>query len=115
MKRPYVKPKIERVPIRPDQAVADICWAYAKNGKPFYYDVPGVGYAQIHAVAKGGCSSATDFTVEIFADRPMTSAQIAQAEQFILQHINESVALAGNKPSPFKGSDFSKSPSPDWS
>ena len=114
MKRPYASPTIEYVQVQSSQKVSDICWAYGKNGKNFYYDIPGYGYAILH-VTNRSCASSTLIGVEFSESANMTSAQIAAAEAYMQQVIAESKALAGNNAQPFKSSPYSASPDPDWS
>ena len=114
MKRAYASPKIEYVQVHSNQNVADICWAYGKNGKTFYYDVPGYGYAILH-VTNNSCAKSTVIGVEFSDPQGMTSAQIAAAEAYMQKVIAEAIATAGNKATPFKGSLFAASPDSDWS
>ena len=114
MKRTYASPKIEYVQVHSNQNVADICWAYGKNGKKFYYDVPGYGYAILKVVG-GSCTHSAVIGVEFSDPSGMTSAQIAAAEAYMQQVIAEAKATAGNKAQPFKGSPFDASPDPTWS
>lgn len=113
MKKAYEKPSLEWIPIRPEQPVAAPCWANAGK-KPIYHDVPGKGYAEVH-LSKGGCGKATIVAV-IFPDAThMTSQEKEAAEAWFMQHLAEKMAAAGNNMAPFKGSEFTTSPDPDWS
>ena len=114
MKRPYECPKIEYVLVQSNQNVAAICWSYAKNGKDFYYDVPGYGYAIMHVVGNA-CNSGTVIAVEFSDPTGMTSAQIAAAEAYMQDIIAQAKATAGNNSTSFKGSQFVSSPDSDWS
>lgn len=114
MKRPYVNPKIEYVRVQSDQNVSDICWAYAKNGKKFYYDIPGYGYAILHIAGKS-CNSGTMIGVEFSDPDGMSSGEIAAAEAYMQKVIAEAKATAGNRAEPFKGSTFADSPDSSWS
>ena len=114
MKRPYASPKIEYVQVHSNQNVADICWAYAKNGKEFYYDIPGYGYAILQIVG-GSCTSSAMIGVEFSDPSGMTSSDIAAAEAYMQRVIAEAKATAGNKAQPFKNSPFDASPDPTWS
>ena len=114
MKRTYASPKIEYVQVRSNQNVADICWAYGKNGKKFYYDIPGYGYAILHVTTRN-CASSTIIGVEFSDPAGMTSAQIAAAEAYMQKVVAESKAAAGNNAQPFKSSPYVASPDPDWS
>ena len=114
MKRPYVNPKIEYVQVQSNQNVSDICWAYAKNGKTFYYNVPGYGHAVLHVVGKS-CNSGVVIGVEFSDPSGMTSGEIAAAEAYMQKVIAEAKATAGNRAEPFKGSPFVASPDPSWS
>lgn len=114
MKRPYVNPKIEYVQVQSNQNVSDICWGYAKNGKTFYYDVPGYGYAILHVTGKS-CNSGVVFSVEFSDPGNMTSAQIAAGEAYMQKVIAECKAISGNNAEPFKGSPFVPTPDLSWS
>ena len=114
MKRTYASPKIEYVQVHSNQNVADICWAYGKNGKKFYYDIPGYGYAILH-VTNRSCASSTIIGVEFSDPSGMTSNDIAAAEAYMQRVIAEAKATAGNNAQPFKSSPFDASPDPTWS
>ena len=114
MKRTYECPKMEYVLVQSEQNVADICWAYAKNGKDFYYDIPGYGYAILHVVGRS-CNTGTVIAVEFSDPTGMTSAQIAAAEEYMQDVIAQAKATAGNNAQPFKGSQFVGNPDLDWS
>ena len=114
MKRPYASPKIEYVQVHSNQNVADICWAYAQNGKKFYYDIPGYGHAILKVVG-GSCNHSAVIGVEFSDPSGMSSSDIAAAEAYMQQVIAEAKAIAGNKAQPFKSSPFTASPDPSWS
>ena len=113
MKREYVSPSMEWVSMRSTEAIADVCWAYAKNGKDFYHDIPGYGYAILHIVG-GGCSKGTLFAVE-FSDPTMTSQQVADAKAYMDKILAEAVAKSGNNATAYKQSDFEARVDPSWS
>ena len=88
MKRKYNSPQMQWVPIRSNRAVADVCWAHAKNVKPFYYNTYGTGYAELYALGNK-------------CDREVTIAQV--------------VAEMPQKPTNYKGSPFVDNVNPEWS
>ena len=105
----YEKPKMKFVATQAEDAVSDICWAYATGhlGKSMYCDVPGAGYAEIAIYeTTGGCTGAI-VTIVGYHDGA-TSA----SEQFVWDEIARG---GGSKAQPFKGSPFESSPDPDWS
>ena len=115
MKNEYVKPSMQWVPMRSNDAVADVCWAYAKNGKDFYHDIPGYGHAILRITSNGGCNGGVLFAVE-FSDPNMTSAQIASAKAYMDKVIAQAKAESGGgKATSYKGSPFEGSVSPSWS
>ena len=114
MKRPYANPKIEYVRVQSNQNVSDICWAYAKNGKTFYYNVPGYGYAILHVSGKS-CDSGVVFQVEFSDPENMTPEEIAAGNAYMQDVINEARATSGNSAEPFSGSPFVATPDPSWS
>lgn len=115
MKREYVSPSLQWVAMRSSDAVADICWAYARNGKDFYHDIPGMGYAILKIVSSGGCKADVVFVVEFSSGEQMTASQMAAAQSYIDKVIADAKAKAGNKASNYKGSVFVASPDYSWS
>ena len=114
MKRPYEKPNIQCVTIASEQAVADICWAYASNKQPFYYNVPGRGYAILKIVSSGGCSSGVLFDID-YSETDLTPEEMASFDAYMEKVIAQAKAQAGNNATPFKGSPFSGTEDPTWS
>ncbi len=113
MKKTYCKPQVAWVPIRPAQPVAAPCWANAGK-KPIYHDVPGHGYCEAH-LSDDGCGKATVITVTFPDATHMTSQEKEAAEAWMLEHLAEKIASAGNNMASFKGSGFTTHPDPDWS
>lgn len=106
VKKYYVKPEMNFVKTRGTEAVADVCWAYAKNGHEFYYNTSGPGYAKITMTTTNGCDGGIIANVEYLNG--------ATADK--RSEIDAAVALAGgNSAEPFKGSPFSQSPGSSWS
>lgn len=114
MKRVYEKPAMQWVAMQSNEAIADICWAYARNGKDFFHDIPGVGYAILSIVDSKGCDNKATFVYE-FSNPHLTAAQRAAAQSYIEKVIAEAKATAGNKASNYKGSSFVSSPDASWS
>ena len=114
MKREYEKPRLQWVTMEANEAIADICWAYAKNGKDFYHDIPGVGYAILTITGGSGCDNKATFVYE-FSNPHLTAAQRAAAQAYIEKVIAEAKAKAGGKASSYKGSVFVSSPETSWS
>lgn len=114
MKRKYEKPYLQWVAMQSNEAVADICWAYARNGKDFYHDVPGIGYAILTVTGKSGCDNKATFVYE-FSNPHLTASQRAEAQAYIEKVIAEAKATAGNKASSYKGSPFTQNPDVSWS
>lgn len=105
-KKIYSEPKSRFVQMRGAQAVADVCWAFAKNGKEFYYNTSGPGYAKITMTTTGGCDGGIIANVEYING--------ATADK--RSEIDDAVALAGgNSAEPFKGSPFSDKVDNSWS
>ena len=116
MKREYVSPSLQWVAMRSSEAVADICWGYANNGKTFYHDIPGLGYAILNIISSGGCKADIVFVVEFSNGEQMTPSQRAAAQAYIDQAIAEAKAKAGGgNASSYKGSPFVASPDHSWS
>ena len=113
MKKTYIRPAAEWVSICPDQPIAAPCWANAGK-KPMYHDVPGYGSCQV-TLSNSGCGKATVIAVSFPDSLGMTSQQKAQAEAWMMNHIAEKMAAAGNNMASFKGSEFANSPDPSWS
>lgn len=105
-KRCYVEPKSSFVRMRGAAAVADRCWSYAKNGKEFYYNTSGPGYAKITLTTTGGCNGATIADVEYF--NGATEAKRAEIEAVV-------ASAGGNSAENFLGSPFSHKANPGWS
>lgn len=114
MKKQYTKPKMEWIPIRPQNAVANPCWSHASKGMPIFHDVPGTGYAEV-LFSKAGCGKATIVSVKLSDAEHMTSQEIAATEAWFMDHLAQKMAEAGNNMAPFKGSEFTESPDPSWS
>lgn len=114
MKREYVSPSLQWVAMRSSDAVADICWAYARNGKDFFHDIPGVGHAILTITGGSGCDNKATFVYE-FSNPHLTASQRAQAQAYIEKVIAEAKATAGNKASSYKGSPFTQNPDVSWS
>ena len=116
MKREYERPSLQWVAMEADKAVADICWGYANNGKNFYHDIPGMGYAILKIVSQGGCKADLVFVVEFSNGAQMTAAQRAAAQAYIDKAIATAKANSGGgKASNYKGSPFVSSPDVSWS
>ena len=113
MKRPYSKPMMCWQPIRSSHAVADVCWAYANNVKPFYYNTYGKGYAELYAI---GSSCSTDITFEIvYQPEDMTAEERALADADMQRVIARVMAEMPKKPNNFQGSPFEPGVDPSWS
>ncbi|MDD6276745.1 MAG: hypothetical protein PUB20_07985 [Clostridia bacterium] len=113
MKRKYVEPQTKFVATRASGALADVCWAYGKNGKEFFYNTSGPGYVKINMQAGNGCDGSTIASIQwydpsISGYTDATAAQIAE--------VQAGVDMAtGNSAEPFKGSPFSNSVDSSWS
>ena len=114
MKRVYEKPNIQCVHNASEQAVADVCWAYAKNKQPFYYNVPGRGYAILKIASGGGCNGGVLFDID-YSETDLTPEEIASFDAYMEKVIAQAKAQAGNNATPFKGSPFSADEDPTWS
>ena len=116
MKREYERPSLQWVAMRSNEAVADICWGYANNGKKFYHDIPGMGYAIIKISSSGGCKANLVFVVEFSDGRQMSESERIAAQAYIDKVIAQAKAESGGgKASNYKGSPFSASPDYSWS
>ena len=113
MKKEYIQPQFEWITLQPNEPIAAPCWANAGK-KPMYHDLPGYGYCQV-TLSGGGCGKATVIAVTIPSDLGFTSQQKAEAEAWMMQHLAEKMAAAGNNMAPFKGSGFATKPDPSWS
>lgn len=113
MKKIYKSPEMYWVPIRNNKAIADVCWAYANNVKPFYYNTYGKGYAELYAVG-GGCTKNVVFEIKYFPE-DMTAEERALADADMQAVIARTIANMPNKPTSFKGSVFSPDLDPTWS
>lgn len=113
MKREYNSPTMYWVPICSSRAVADVCWAYAKNVKPFYYNTYGNGYAELYAMG-GSCKR--DMTFEIrYMPEDMSAEDKKRADEDMQKVIARVLASLPNNPNNYKGSIFSPTVDPTWS
>ena len=76
--------------------------------------MPGTGYCQIN-LAEKGCGQTSIVAITFPDAAGMTSQEKAAAEAWITEHLAEKMASAGNNMAPFKGSEFTLSPDPEWS
>ena len=113
MKRAYTSPEMYWTPICSNRAVADVCWAYANNTQPFYYNTYGTGYAELYAVG-GGCTKDVVFEIKYYPEN-MSAAEKALADSDMQRVIAQVKATMTNKPNNYKGSPFVQDPSPSWS
>ena len=113
MKRSYSSPQMQWVPIRSNRAVADVCWAYAKNTQPFYYNTYGTGYAELYAVGRK-CDRDVFFEIKYYPE-DMTLEQKALADKDMQRVIAQVIASMPQKPTNYKGSPFVTDPGSDWS
>ena len=113
MKRFYDSPQMRWVPIHSSRAVADVCWAYANNTKPFYYNTYGKGYAELFAVG-GGCTRDVVFEIK-YQPEDMSAAEKALADADMQKVIARVKAEMPQKPTNYKGSVFSTDIGTDWS
>lgn len=113
MKRFYSSPEMLWVPICSNKAVADVCWAYANNVKPFYYNTYGKGYAELYAMG-GKCSKDIYFEIK-YMPEDMSAADKAIADADMQKVIARVMAEMPQKPNNYKGSVFSPSVDPSWS
>ena len=93
--------------------MADVCWAYAQNVKPFYYNTYGQGYAELYAMG-GKCDRNLTFEIR-YIPEDMSAADRALAEKDMQNVIAEVMASMPQKPNNYKGSVFSPSVDPSWS
>ena len=112
MKKEYVRPQVEWFSIQPDEPIAARCWADA--GKQLYHDLPGYGYCLV-TLSKGGCGKAKVVGVVIPDELGFTSQQKLEAEQWMMDHLTEKMAAAGNNMANFDGNGFFYAPDPSWS
>ena len=113
MKRPYNSPEMHWVPICNNKAVADVCWAYANNVKPFYYNTYGRGYAELYAMG-GSCDKNVFFEIRYYPD-DLSAEEKAIAAADMQQVIARVTAEMPNKPNNYKGSGFSPGVDSSWS
>ena len=113
MKRSYSSPQMQWVPICANRAVADVCWAYANNVKPFYYNTYGKGYAELYAMG-GDCTKDVFFEIR-YQPEDMSAEDKAAAERDMQEVIARVVAEMPQKPNNYKGSPFAPSVDPTWS
>ena len=113
MKRAYHSPQMQWVPVCSNSAVADVCWAYAKNVKPFYYNTYGRGYAALYAMG-GSCDKNVFFEIRYYPE-DLSPAEKALADADMQAVIARVMAEMPQKPTNYKGSVFSPSIDPDWS
>ena len=101
------------IPICSNRAVAAVCWAYANNVKPFYYNTYGKGYAELYAI---GNSCSKDITFEIrYMPEDMSAEDRAIADADMQAVIARVMATMPQKPNNYQGSIFSPSVDPSWS
>ncbi len=113
MKRSYDSPEMRWVPIRSSHAVAEVCWGFAMNTKPFYYNTYGTGYAELYAVGNR-CDSNITFDIRYYPDTMSQEDRDKAVDE--LQHvIAVAKATSAKHPSPYKGSVFSPTLDPTWS
>ena len=113
IKREYNSPEMYWIPIFSNRAVADVCWAYANNVKPFYYNTYGKGYAELYAI---GDSCNKNITFEIrYMPEDMSANDRALAEKDMQAVIARVMAEMPNNLSPYKGSIFAPSVDSSWS
>lgn len=113
MKRIYSSPQMQWVPILSNAAVADVCWAYANNTQPFYYNTYGKGYAELYAVS-GKCDKNVFFEIKYIPEN-MSAEEKALADADMQNVIARVVAEMPQKPTNYKGSPFSPDVGSDWS
>ena len=113
MKRAYSKPTMCWQPVRSSRAVADVCWAYANNTQPFYYNTYGAGYAELYIV-DSRCDKNVKFEIRYYPE-DLSAAERAAADADMARVIAEVRATMPNKPNNYKGSVFQPDIDPSWS
>ena len=113
MKRSYDSPQMKWIPIRSNRAVADVCWAFANNKKPIYYNTYGTGYAELYAIGKG-CSTSVTFNITYYPEN-MSDADKAAAQADMDAVLRQYRDNPPNNVKNYKGSQFSSSVDPSWS
>ena len=113
MKRTYNSPEMHWVPVCSNSAVADVCWAYANNVKPFYYNTYGRGYAELYAMG-GSCDKNVFFEIRYYPE-DLSAEEKAIAEADMQKVIAQVTAEMPQKPNNYKGSGFSPDVDPSWS
>ena len=113
MKRTYNSPEMHWVPVCSNSAVADVCWAYANNVKPFYYNTYGRGYAELYAMG-GKCDKNVFFEIRYYPE-DLSAEEKAIAEADMQRVIAQVTAEMPPKPNHSQGSGFSPSVDPSWS
>lgn len=113
MKRTYNSPEMHWVPVCSNSAVADVCWAYANNVKPFYYNTYGRGYAELYAMG-GNCDKNVFFEIRYYPE-DLSAEEKALADADMQRVIAQVTAEMPQKPNNYKGSAFSPSVDPSWS
>ena len=113
MKRAYNSPEMHWVPVCSNSAVADVCWAYANNVKPFYYNTYGRGYAELYAMG-GNCDKNVFFEIRYYPE-DLSAEEKAIADADMQKVIARVTAEMPQKPTNYKGSGFAPSVDPSWS
>lgn len=113
MKRTYNSPEMHWVPVCSNSAVADVCWAYANNVKPFYYNTYGRGYAELYAMG-GKCDKNVFFEIRYYPE-DLSAEEKAIADADMQRVIAQVTAEMPQKPNNYKGSGFSPDVDPSWS
>ena len=114
MKKAYESPKVEWVTLHPSEPIAAPCWSHANKGTPIYHDLPGYGYCMV-TLSKSGCGQAKVIAVTIPEELGFTEEQDYAAQQWMMDHLTEKMAAAGNNMASFNNSEFTLSPDPSWS
>ena len=113
MKRTYNSPEMHWVPVCSNSTVADVCWAYANNVKPFYYNTYGKGYAELYAMG-GKCDKNVFFEIRYYPE-DLSAEEKAIADADMQRVIARVTAEMPQKPTNYKGSGFTPSVDPSWS
>ena len=113
MKRAYNSPEMHWVPVCSNSAVADVCWAYANNVKPFYYNTYGRGYAELYTMG-GKCDKNVFFEIRYYPE-DLSAEEKAIADADMQKVIARVTAEMPQKPSNYQGSGFSPDVDPSWS